>query len=622
MASGMPFRELADHFRKIEDASKRLELTALVVELLRATPHAIVDKVLYLLQGRIYPDFVGVELGVAEKLTARALVKTLGATESEVQTLQNKLGDLGLAAEELLAKRRQRALSSEPLTVSGVYNVFEKIAASTGPGSQDAKLGLLGELLHAASPLEGRYLVRLVTGKLRLGVADQTLLEGLALFASKRKATSVTDLGEEERKEREDAKRAVERAMEVTSDIALVAKTLLESGLPALQRLKIKLGVPVRPMLAERVESLEEALEKMGGRAQVEYKYDGLRVQAHVGDTIELFSRRLERITPQFPDLVEALEDARKGRKDFIIEGEAVAVDPKTGRIRPFQELATRRGRKYGLGGGDDGAATRGKVTPVDFTKEVPVRFYVFDVLYHDGHDLTSKPLEERRHVVQGLVKENDRIALAEMSVYGTVKALEDYFDRVSTMGAEGIMIKKLDSPYEAGSRGWNWIKFKADYQEDLADSFDLVAIGAYWGQGRRGGWYGALLLACLNEDTGAYESVCRLATGFSDADLAGLEKKCAPHVARTKPKRIESEEEPDLWLEPDLVLEVVGAELTLSPRHRCGWGALKDDAGLSVRFPRFKTWRTDKKAGQATTTSEIVKMYKAKAKARAEAQR
>lgn len=606
----MQFRDLAGHFRKIEEETKRLELTALTLGLLRATPRPLVDKVLYLAQGRVYPDFVGVELGVAEKLTARALVKTLGVTEPEVSALRKKLGDLGLAAEELIQRRRQRSLDGEPLTVTEVYGSFERMAHATGAGSQEEKLQHLGRLFHSATPLEGRYLVRLVTGKLRLGVADQTLLDALALVATKQEPTSVQDLGEGDRTAREEAKAAVEHAFNVTSDLALVAKSLLEGGLAALKRLKMKPGVPIRSMLAERTETLEEALAKVGGVGQVEYKYDGLRVQAHVGDTIDLFSRRLERITGQFPDLVAGLRKAVK-RKHCILEGEAVAVDPKTGRIRPFQELATRRGRKYGLSGE---TADGGKLTPLDYTKKVPVRLFLFDCLYRDGEEVSDRPLRERRKLLEALVRPDERVTLAEAQELEEAAKLEEYFHRVTTLGAEGIMIKDPTSPYRAGARGWSWIKFKAEYQEGLADSLDLVAIGAYWGQGRRGGWYGALLLAARNADTGRFESVSRLATGFDDATLAQLEKRFAPHVSAAKPKTVDSEEEPDVWLQPKVVLEVVGAELTLSPRHRCAWGVLKPEAGLSVRFPRFTgRWRDDKKADQATTSDELVKLYRSR---------
>ena len=606
----MEFRRLAEAFERIEGTSKRLELTQHVLTLLKTFPDGLIDKAVWMMQGKIYPDYVGIELGVADKMTIRAIGRTYGATEDEVVGLLQRHGDLGVAAEEVAKKRRQRTMGQETLSVAGVYATFERIAKASGAGSQDQKVGGLAELLAPASPLEARYIVRLATGKLRLGVADQTVVDALGILLSDGKVGSVTELGEADRKARDDAKAIVQRAADVTSDLGTVAKTALSTGLAGLKRLKLKLGVPLRPMLAERAETVDEAMGRMPGAAFVEYKYDGLRMQAHIGKTVQIFSRRLELLTSQFPDVVKALEKAFHGAA-VIVEGEVVAVDPKTGAIRPFQELSQRRGRKYGLGD-----ATLDEKDERDVIKEIPVRLNLFDLLWHDGEDYTTRPLKERRALLEKLVKPNTGVVLGELKRLSEVKDVEDYFQHVTLMGAEGIMLKNPESAYEAGGRGYNWIKFKADYDSKLADTFDLVAIGAYWGQGRRAGWYGGLLLASVNESQGTFESLCRLATGFDDVTLAGLEKRFAPHVAKAKPKGVDSTLAPDVWLEPHAVLEVQGAELTLSPNHRCAWGVLKDDAGLSVRFPRFTgRWRDDKKPEQATTSKEVMKMFQARRK-------
>jgi DNA ligase-1 len=599
----MEFRRLAESFERIENTSKRLELTALVLQLLKDVPTRHVDKAVYMVQGKLYPDFVGVELGVAEKLTIRAVARTYGVDEADVLALVKKTGDLGLATEQVAGKRKQKPMSSEPLTLEGVYATFERIAKAQGAGSQDQKVGGLAQVLSLASSLEARYLVRLATGKLRLGVADQTFIEALSILLTHKKVVSVTELEKEERAAWEEAKAIVQKAADVTSDLGLVAKTALEGGLAALKKLKLRMGVPLRPMLAERAETLEEALGRMPGRAFVEYKYDGLRMQAHVGKEVQIFSRRLERLTEQFPDVVAALRKAF-GTKQVIVEGEVVAIDPKTGRIKPFQEVATRRGRKL------DEAQARG------IGAEIPVRLFLFDLLWYEGEDHTERPLSERRKLLEKITKPNDAIELGELTEMKDVKEIEEYFQAVTLKGAEGIMIKNPDSTYQAGARGYSWIKFKADYNAALADTFDLVAVGAYWGQGRRGGWYGALLMASYNDGTGRFETLCRLATGFDDVTLEGLEKRFKPFVVASKAKNVETVHEADVWFEPAVVLEVQGAELTLSPHHRCAWGVLKPDAGLSVRFPRFTgRWRDDKKATQATTTQEVVKMFEARRK-------
>lgn len=609
----MEFSKLAAAFQTFEDTSKRLEMTQQLMDLLSGVPKALLDKVVLMLQGKLYPDFVGIELGVAEKLTIKAIARSFGVPEDHVVELQRKHGDIGVAAEAVAARRRQRSIASDPLTVAHVYATFERIAKAQGTGSQDQKIGGLMELLHAAEPLEARYVVRLATGKLRLGVADQTAVDALAALLTDGKAVSVTDLDEQQRARRGEAKSVVQRALDVTSDLGLVVRTGLESGIAGLKRLRLKVGVPLRPMLAERAETIEEALDRMPGRAFVEYKYDGLRMQVHAGAKTRIFSRRLEDLTAQFPDVVKALGGAFQG-KQVVCEGEAVAIDPKTGRIRPFQELSQRRGRKYGLGAEDKALFEGGKER--DVTKEIPVRLFLFDLLFSEGEDWTQHPLEDRRRELERLLRPNAGVALGDLKVMKDSKSIEDYFQSVTEMGAEGIMIKNPESPYEAGGRGYNWIKFKADYQAGLADTFDLVALGAYWGQGRRGGWYGALLLGSRNGETGRYESLCRLATGFDDATLAGLEKRFAPLVVHAKPKSVDSTLEPDVWLEPQIVLEVQGAELTVSPNHRCAWGAVREDAGLSVRFPRFTgRWRDDKQPEQATTSQEVAKMFRARRK-------
>lgn len=604
----MLFSELAEHFRRIEEETKRLELVRLVLELLKATPKDHVDKVLYLLQGRIRPEFEGVELGLAEKLTIRTVEKTFGVPATDVVAARNEEGDLGRAVEGLLQRRSQKSLFEEPLSVARVYDGFVRIAESKGAGSQESKLRQMSELLHAAKPLEARYLVRLVGGKLRLGVAEQTMVEALALWVAKREASSVQDLDDQERAERAEAKRLVERGLNVSSDVALVAKTLMQGGLDAVADLRIRVGVPIRPMLSERTETLAKALELVGGRARVEFKYDGLRMQVHVGDRVRVFSRRLEELTPQFPDVVEAAAKAFAGHQ-VIVEGEAVAVDPQTGAILPFQVLSTRRGRKSGISSSAGQSTLAAGVS--DYTKKVPVKLFLFDALFVDGDEVVDSTLEDRRAALERVVTPAGAVELGESLVVDSVAALEEYFQRVTNLGAEGVMIKNPSSAYQAGNRGWAWIKFKHDYVEGLQDSLDLVAVGAYWGQGRRGGWYGALLMAAFNDESGTFESVCRLATGFDDQTLRGLQDRLAPFATSTKPANVEAGEEPDVWLQPGLVLEVVGAELTLSPRHKCAWGSLESGAGLSVRFPRFTgRWRSDRAPEQATTTQELVGMY------------
>src|SRR5437870_7434695 len=344
----MQFARAVEVYEQIEGTTKRLELPGLLVGLLRDTPPEDLDKVVYLTQGRIHPDYLGVELGLAEKMVIRVLAHATGLDEGRVEKLWKEKGDLGLVAEQVIASRRLKPLESTPLTVAKVYANLDSIAQEGGEGSQERKIRLLSDLLSNATPREAKYIVRMVVGKMRLGVADMTIVDALA-------ATFATKADRDR----------VERAYNVSSDLGEVARVLASKGLKGLDEIRLKLFRPIRAMLAERLETLEEIFTRMG-KAALEYKYDGLRVQAHVSRTkIELFSRHLENITEQFPEVVDALRSAITDRAT-IVEGEAVPVDPNTGEFLPFQEVSRRRGRK----------------TEVErMSKEFPVTLFAFDCL-------------------------------------------------------------------------------------------------------------------------------------------------------------------------------------------------------------------------------------------------
>lgn len=601
----MKYRDLVAHFKDIEATTKRLEMTQHLVALLGDVPTKSLDKVVYMMQGALRPDFEGVELGMAEKSVVKAVAEVTGHTEKEVTALWKREGDLGSAAAKAIESKRQRTLHAEALTVDRVYDRLTAIARATGEGSQEQKRNLLAELVASATPDEVVYILRTVTGRLRLGVADMTLLDALAAYHTGKKAVSVTELEPAEREAREALRRKLEAAYNVTSDLGLVARTMMEREAKGLEKLRLAVFTPVRPMLAERARTVEEILERMEGTAGLEYKYDGLRVQAHITEKrVELFSRRLERITGQFPDLVESLRRAFQG-SEAIVEGEAVAVNPETGEVRPFQEIAHRRGRKYGLEPG------KGKEAEASFLEEYPVAIFLFDLLLLDGADHTHDAYEKRRRLLENAFQAGERVRLAEMKLASKPKEVEAFFEMVVSQGGEGVLAKRLDSSYRAGSREWSWIKFKRDYRSELVDTLDLAAVGAFWGRGKRGGTYGALLMATYNDKDGVWESVTKLGTGFTDEVLASLPARFKKWLSRERPKKVVSALEPDVWFVPSLVMEVVGAEITLSPLHRCAWGEVRSEAGLAVRFPRFTgTWRDDKKPEQSTTSRELVSMY------------
>lgn len=580
----MLYRVLADIYERIEATSKRLEMTALLVDLFKGVPKDEIDRVVYLTQGHVFPDYAGIELGLAEKLAIRAIAQATGDAEDTIEASWKKAGDLGLVVEERLARRKQRNLASEALTVKKVYENLRDIATTSGMGSQERKLRLFAELLSDATPKEARYIARTVVGKMRLGVADMTIVDALAAaFATK-----------------EDRER-VERAYNVSSDLGEAAAVLARKGPEGLGGIHLKLFRPIRAMLAERLETLEEIMERLG-RCALEYKYDGLRVQAHTSkEKIQLYSRQLENITEQFPEIVEGLRAALKA-KEAIVEGEAVPVDPNTGEFLPFQEVSRRRGRK----------------TDVErMAAEFPVTLFTFDCLLEDGEDLTRKSYEERRASLRRVIQENERIRLSKHLITSDAKEAEVFFEEALQMGCEGLMAKSLTSTYDAGGRGFQWIKFKKEYSAEMSDTIDLVAIGAFAGRGKRAGTYGALLMAAYDADADIFRTVCKLGTGFDDETLRAFPERFKDLAQDRKPARVDSQLVPDVWFEPRVVLEVKAAEITVSPIHTIARDVIRKGAGLAVRFPRFTgRWRDDKGPEDATTQTELLEMYAQQTKA------
>ncbi|MFP3219235.1 MAG: ATP-dependent DNA ligase [Acidilobus sp.] len=586
----MPFEEVANAFSSMEGVTSRIQLTQLLAGLLKRTPADVIDKVVYMIQGKLGPDWKGIpELGVGDKLLVQSIAMAYGKSESDVQRLVDKLGDPGKVAEQLAQTGGHIKSSllafmggaSEQLTVSRVFDSFMKIAYATGESSRDLKLKTLAGLLKDAKPIEARYIVRFVEGRLRLGIGDATILDALSVAYGG--TTAVRDV--------------VERAYNLRADLGEIARIVAQQGVEALKGLKPEVGTPIRPMLAERASDAKEILAKVGGRAYVEYKYDGERGQIHKdGDKVKIFSRRMEDITSMYPDVVEGVKDAIKAER-AIIEGEIVAIDPDTGELRPFQELMQRR-RKYDID---------------KMMKEIPTRLFLFDIMMKDDEDLTTKPLPYRRKALESIVQPNERVVMSNYIESSDPDEIMNFFLQAISDGAEGVMIKAIhdESTYRAGVRGWLWVKLKRDYRSEMTDTVDLVVVGAFYGKGKRGGKLGTLLLAAYDPDNDVFKTVCKVGTGFTDADINGMYDMFKPYVIDHRHPRVISSIEADVWLEPVKVAEVIGAELTLSPAHTCCMDTVRKGAGISIRFPRFIRWRDDKGPEDATTEQELLEMYK-----------
>ena len=561
-------------------------MTDYLVVLLKETPKDIIDKVVYLTQGKLYPDFVGIEIGVAEKLAIRAVARATGYAEKEIEKDLKETGDLGTTTQRFLEKKTQVTLFRQPLTVRRVYEQLDKMAKASGPGSMDQKISLLAGLLANATPKEAKYVVRTVTGSLRLGIADMTVLDALAIAYGGGK----------------EAREDLERAYNILSDLGMVAKTVVEKGMEGIRKFEVSLGKPIRPMLAERLGSPEEILEKLGGKCIAEFKYDGERIQAHKkGNEVVLFSRRLEDITSQYPDGSELIRKHVKAR-EAIIEAECVAIDPDTGEMKPFQELMHRR-RKYGI---------------KKAMKEYPVSLFMFDALYIEGKDLTLEPYPVRHEYLEKFIQKSDRVAVADYLVTDDPEELEKFFEKAVESGCEGLICKSLneDAVYQAGARGWLWIKYKRDYKSEMTDTVDLVVVGAFHGRGKRAGTYGALLLAAYDAEEDMFKTATKCGTGFTDEDLEKLPKMMEKHKIPYRNPRVHSTIEADVWFEPKVVIETIGAEITLSPIHTCALDVIRKGSGLAIRFPRFtRNYRPDKSAEDATTVKEITQMYQSQLK-------
>jgi len=578
------FAILAQTFKKMEETSKRLELTKLLVDLFEKTPYEIISKLVYLIQGKLRPDFEGIELGVAEKLAIRAISKSSGIPIKRVEESYRKEGDLGHAASIILEQKTQTTFVVEDITVERVYETLYKIAKLEGTRSQDMKMKYISSLLNDANPLEARFILKILLGTLRLGIAENTLMDALA--------TAYTGAKEN--------RQLLEKAYNVSSDLGKVAEATAKNGLDGIKTFQVAVFNPIRPMLAERVKSEKEAIEKMDAEFAAEYKLDGERVQLHLkNDEVRLFSRSLENITSYYPDIIEKIPKNLKS-SDVILEAEVVAVNENTGDFLPFQELMHRR-RKYKI----DKAVS-----------EYPISVNFFDLLYLDGKSCLDVQYTKRREMLEEVLIENEFAKLVPMNIIHSENEIEDVLENSINAGCEGLMLKVLDGSYRAGSRGSYWLKLKREYRNELGDSLDLVVIGAFFGKGRRTGRYGTLLLAAYDDQNDIFPSTCKVGTGFTDEHLDQLYQLLQDKVTVKKNSRIESDMEADVWFEPVLVLEIVASEITLSPIHKTAFNVIRKNSGLALRFPKFTgKIRMEKTAEDASTIEEVITLYKGQKK-------
>jgi len=577
----MLYESLSNAYQEIENTSGSLEKTRILSEVFKEAGASEVRRVVALTMGKLHPDWTGEpEIGIAEKMAVQVVATAASTSESTVKDSLREIGDIGAVAELLLAESAQATLFAEELTITHVYETLDAVAKTTGKGSARDKIARLVGLLSDASPMEAKYILRTLTGQLRLGIGDMGIIDSLALAFA----------GEREARER------IERAFNVCSDLAQVAEVLAKEGLDSMKNIQAAVGRPIRMMAAKKLSDPAEIIEKAGPEVLVEYKYDGERVQVHKdGEDVILFSRRQEQITEQYPDVVDLVR--HQIQADIcILEGECIAIDPKTGGTRPFQELMKRR-----------------RKTDIDrMSEEVPVAVRFFDILFHKGKDVTALPMAERRKLLESIVQSNERVSLTIGEVTDEPERLMEVFTQAVESGHEGVIAKAIHdgSGYQAGSRSWLWIKLKSSYQEGMADSVDLVVVGAIHGRGKRAGLYGAILASAYDADSDTFPTVCKIGTGFTDEMLVELKERLDHHSIGARSPKVISDIEADVWFSPAEVIEVLGDEMTVSPTHSAGRGRL-EGGGLAIRFPRFTgRWREDKDPKQATTVADLIELF------------
>ncbi len=598
----MQFKQLAVVFQKLEETSSRNTMTTILAELFRGATVSDVGYICYLLQGRVVPLYEPVEFGMADKLVIRGVAESLGIEASQVVTIFKRTGDLGKTVAELKnnpPKKSQLSMadiaimsnnSYQPdLSVLDVYNKLLLIAKSGGAGSQEQKLTHLSGLLRSLDASSASFIVRIVLGKLRLGFSDMTMIDALSWMEAGDKSL----------------KQEIERAYNVRPDLGFISSTVRKLGVKGLQRVIPKPMTPIMMARANRLTSAQEIFKKIG-KCAVEYKYDGLRLQVHKeGKNIKLYSRKLEDLTPSFPDIVEAVFAQVKAR-DIIFEGEIVAFNPDTHVFMPFQETMQRR-RKYDI---------------AEKAVEIPVKLFAFELLYVNGISLLELGYKERKEKLKQHLQKGKTIIYAEERIVTDEQSVDMMFEESVKLHFEGIIAKKLDGLYEAGIRGWNWIKYKRAMNTRLADTIDVLVMGYTLGEGKRTDFgVGQFLTGVYDKKKDMYLTVTKIGTGLTDLQFKEFVRRAHKFKTKAKPLAYEVDKlfTPDVWMDPGMIVEVGCDEITRSAAHTAGRvlqpsksGKAFDvkTPGYALRFPKLVRFRDDKQPGDATTVVEVASMY------------
>ncbi len=574
----MKFSVLAGYFDQIEAVGSRIEMTKLLSQLFNDATAEEAKIIAYFALGKLAPPYITLQFNFAKKSAIKIIAQLLDVTEETIKNRLAQLGDLG----SIVNDGEWAAERNDP-TVLQIYKSLLELCETSGSGSQESKQSKVLDLIKHLDPQSGKYVIRILTGTLRLGFSDMTIIDALSwMLVGNKSERSV-----------------LEHAYNVCADLGQIAYVAKEDGIEGIKKMQISIGIPIRPSAAERLPTARDIMEKLG-ECVVEPKLDGFRLQIHVDKThekpkIEFFSRNLTDMSQMFPDLVAAFE--KMPVKTLICEGEAIVFDPNTGNFVSFQETVKRK-RKHGID---------------EMISEFPLQVFIFDLLYLDGESYLDKGLKTRRETLRKMFEEfkSDTIKLIEEVPMKTAKELEDYFNEQVGDGLEGVVVKKPNSHYQPGKRNFNWIKLKREETGGLEDTIDCVIIGYYTGEGKRASFgIGAFLVAVYNKKGDVFESVAKVGTGLKDADWKDLKKRCDEIQVSHKPVSVECAKDlyPDVWVNPEIVCLIRADDITRSPIHTAG--KTSKELGFALRFPRFMGYRPDKSANEATTVTELQRLF------------
>ncbi|MCL4400364.1 MAG: ATP-dependent DNA ligase [Candidatus Parvarchaeota archaeon] len=567
----MRFEELTEYFKRLEATTKRLEMFDILSEAFSKAEKTDIAKTVYLLQEELLPPFFNVQLGIADRIVEKAISDAYGVNLETVKSENKKVGDLGEVSEKYNKTNKKSTMS-----VTEVYDDIFKLSSISGEGSVEGKISALSLLLKKISPLESRYLIRFIMGKLRLGVGEATIMEAL----SKAKTGS------------RNFKSELERAFNLCSDLGHVAEVFYDKGDSGIKKFHVEVMRPIRPALAERLPDAEEIIKRLG-KCAVDQKFDGFRAQVHKdGDDVKVFSRNLEDITHFMPEIVDAVKKLK--HKKMIFDGEALTYDEDTNTLYPFQ-ITIQRKRKHNI---------------EEVSESFPLRLFVFDIMLLDEQDLMQDSYRKRRDIVDKTFEEESTISKSKFIITDSAAELTKFFEDTIGSGLEGVVAKKLDAPYSAGARNFNWIKIKRSYKSQLNDTIDIVILGYFRGKGMRADFgIGAVLGGVYNKSKDIFETITKVGSGFSENQFKELRKMLDDVKVPHKPARVESIMVPDVWVAPAYVITVKADEITRSPMHTCG---MEKGVGYALRFPRAVSFiRTDKRVEDVNTSKEIIEMFK-----------